>query len=98
MFLGVPFNVASYSTLLILIAKITGLKPWTFTHTLWDAHIYNNHMEQVETQLSREPLALPQLKITKNVKTLEDLENLEWEDFSLENYKSYPRIVAPIAV
>lgn len=98
MFLGVPFNIASYSTLLLLIAKITWLKPGTFTHTLGDAHIYNNHIDQVNEQLSREPYPLPELKILKNIKTLEDLENLEWEDFELVNYQSHPRIAAPVAV
>jgi len=98
MFLGVPFNIASYSTLLILIAKITWLKPWTFTHTLWDAHIYNNHIEQVEKQLANEPFPLPELKINKDIKTLEDIEKLEWEDFELLNYKSHKVIKAPVAV
>ena len=98
MFLWVPFNIASYSTLLILIAKITGLKPWTFTHTLWDAHIYNNHINQVEEQLQNEPFPLPELKINKNIKTLEDIEKLEWEDFELLNYKSHKSIKAPVAV
>ncbi|MDD3645970.1 MAG: thymidylate synthase [Candidatus Gracilibacteria bacterium] len=98
MFLGVPFNIASYSTLLLLIAKITGLKPGTFTHTLGDAHIYNNHIDQVNEQLSRETYPLPELKILKDVKTLEDIENLEWDDFELVNYQSHPRIAAPVAV
>jgi len=98
MFLGVPFNIASYSTLLLLIAKITWLEPWTFTHTLWDAHIYNNHVEQVELQLSRESKKLPELKILKDVKTLEDIEKLEWEDFELVWYESYGPIKAPVAV
>ena len=98
MFLWVPFNIASYSTLLMLIAKITWLKPGTFTHTLWDAHIYNNHVDQVELQLSREPLPLPELKILKDVKTLEDLEQLEWDDFELVNYQCHDRIAAPVAV
>lgn len=98
MFLGVPFNIASYSTLLILIAKITWLKPGTFTHTLWDAHIYNNHIDQVNEQLSREPFPLPELKILKDIKTLKDIENLEWEDFELVNYQSHWVIKAPVAV
>ncbi len=98
MFLWVPFNIASYSTLLLLIAKITWLKPWTFTHTLWDAHIYNNHVEQVELQLSREPKKLPELNILKDIKTLEDIEKLEWDDFELVWYDSHDRIVAPVAV
>ncbi len=98
MFLGVPFNIASYSTMLILFSKITGLKPGTFTHTLWDAHIYNNHIEQVEKQLANKPFVLPELKINKNIKTLEDIEKLEWEDFELLNYKSHWVIKAPVAV
>ena len=98
MFLWVPFNIASYATLLLLIAKITGLKPGVFTHTLRDAHIYNNHIDQVNLQLSREPLPLPELKIKKDIKTLEDLEKLEWDDFELVNYKSHERITAPVAV
>jgi thymidylate synthase len=97
-FLWVPFNIASYSTLLLLIAKITWLKPGIFTHTLWDAHIYKNHFEQVKLQLSREPLPLPELKILKDVKSLEDLEKLEWSDFELVNYQSHEKIVAPVAV
>jgi thymidylate synthase len=98
MFLWVPFNIASYSAMLILFSKITSLSPWTFTHTLWDAHIYNNHIDQVEEQLSREPFALPELKLNKNIKTLEDIEKLEWEDFELINYKSHKKIKAPVAV
>ena len=98
MFLGVPFNIASYSALLMLIAKITDLKPGTFTHTLWDAHIYNNHVEQVNTQLSNTPFPLPELKILRNIHTLEDIESLEWEDFELLNYKSHWVIKAPVAV
>jgi len=98
MFLGVPFNIASYSTLLLLIAKITWLKPGIFTHTLWDAHIYNNHIEQVNLQLSREPKKLPELRILNDVKTLSDLEKLEWDDFELVWYEPYDRIFAPIAI
>ena len=98
MFLWVPFNIASYSTLLMLIADITGLEYWTFTHTLGDAHIYNNHMDQVNEQLSREPLPRPEFKIKKDVKTLEDIEKLEWEDFELINYNSHWVIKAPVAV
>ena len=98
MFLWVPFNIASYSTLLILISKITWLKSWTFTHTLWDAHIYNNHVDQVEKQLLNEPKKLPELKILKDIKTLEDIEALEWEDFELVWYESHETIRAPVAV
>ncbi len=98
MFLGVPFNIASYSTMLILFSKITWLKPGTFTHTLWDAHIYSNHFEQVNEQLSREPFPLPELKLKKDIKTLEDIENLEWEDFELVKYQSHWVLKAPVAV
>ena len=98
MFLWVPFNIASYSTLLILLAKITWLEPGTFTHSLWDAHIYNNHVDQVELQLSREPMKLSELKILKDIKTLEDIEKLEWEDFELVWYESHGSIKAPVAV
>lgn len=97
-FLWVPFNIASYSALLILIAKITWLKPWYFVHTLWDVHIYNNHIEQVEEQFKRKPLKLPELILKKEVKTIEDLENLEWEDFELVWYESHPAIKAQVAV
>ena len=97
-FLWVPFNIASYSALLIMIAKITWYKPWTFTHTFWDAHIYSNHFEQVDLQLSRKPFSLPEFNILKDVKTLEDLCNLEWEDFELKNYQCHERISAPVAV
>jgi len=98
MFLWVPFNIASYSTLLLLVAKITWLKPWVFTHTLWDAHIYNNHIDQVNEQLWNKPYPLPELKILKDIKTLEDIEKLEWEDFELIWYKSHWVIKAPVAV
>jgi len=97
-FLWVPFNIASYSILLMMIAEITGLRPGTFVHTLWDAHIYDNHINQVNEQLSREPFPLPELKINKKLNSLEDIENLEWEDFELIGYKSHWAIKAPVAV
>jgi len=97
-FLGVPFNIASYSALLMMIAEITGLKAGTFVHTLWDAHIYDNHIDQVNEQLTREPFPLPELKINKKLNSLEDIENLEWEDFELIWYKSHGAIKAPVAV
>jgi len=97
-FLWVPFNIASYSTLLMMIAEITSLKPGTFVHTLWDAHIYDNHVDQVNEQLTRDPLPLPKLKINKKLESLEDIENLEWEDFKLIGYKSHGVIKAPVAV
>ena len=98
MFLWVPFNIASYSALLLLISKITWLKPGVFTHTLWDAHIYKNHLEQVDLQLSREPFPLPELNILKEIKNLEDLEKLEWSDFELTDYKSHEAIKWAVAV
>lgn len=98
MFLGVPFNIASYSTLLMLIAKITGYEPGTFVHTLGDAHIYQNHRDAVNEQLSREPRQFPELKLLKDIQTLEDIESLEREDFELVGYDPHPRISAPVAV
>lgn len=98
MFLWVPFNIASYSALLLLISKITWLKPGVFTHTLWDSHIYKNHLEQVDLQLSREPFPLPELNILKEIKNLEDLEKLEWSDFELKDYKSHEAIKWAVAV
>jgi thymidylate synthase len=94
-FLGVPFNIASYALLLMMVAKVTGLKPGDFIHTLGDAHIYNNHMEQVNTQLARQPRPLPVMKLNPGVKNIEDF---TFSDFSLENYDPHPHIKAPISV
>lgn len=94
-FLGVPFNIASYSLLVMMMAQVTGLKPGEFIHTLGDAHIYSNHFEQVKLQLSRDPMTPPTMKINPEVKNLEDF---KIEDFTLENYQSHPGIKAPIAV
>ncbi|MCD4761020.1 thymidylate synthase [bacterium] len=94
-FLGVPFNIASYSLLLMMIAQVTGLKPGTFVHTYGDLHIYSNHFDQVKEQLSREPKKLPTMKINPTVKNIEDF---KYEDFTLENYNPHPSIKAPIAV
>jgi thymidylate synthase len=94
-FLGVPFNIASYALLLIMVAKVTGLKPGDFIHTLGDAHIYNNHMEQANTQLAREPRPLPVMKLNRGVKNIEDF---TFSDFTLENYEPHPHIKAPISV
>lgn len=94
-FLGVPFNIASYALLLMMVAQVTGLKPGTFVHVYGDLHIYNNHFEQVKEQLSREPKKLPTMKINPSVKNIEDF---KFEDFVLENYDSHPAIKAPIAV
>lgn len=94
-FLGVPFNIASYSLLLMMVAQVTGLKPGDFIHTFGDAHIYLNHIEQVKLQLSREPLPLPAMKINQDVK---DLFHFTFNDFQLINYQSHPHIKGEISV
>jgi len=94
-FLGVPFNIASYSLLLMMIAQVCGLKPKEFVHTFGDAHIYSNHVEQAKLQLSRKPKALPTMRINPEVKSIFDF---KYEDFSLENYNPDPHIKAEVAV
>ena len=94
-FLGVPFNIASYALLVLMIAKVTGLKPGEFVHTLGDAHLYLNHLDQVDEQLKREPFPLPKVTISRDIKNVLDL---EYDDFSLEDYESHPHISAPIAI
>ena len=94
-FLGVPFNIASYALLTMMIAQVCDLKPGEFIHTFGDVHIYSNHVEQVKLQLSREPFPLPVMKLNPAVKNIFDY---QFEDFTLENYQSHPGIKAPVAV
>lgn len=94
-FLGVPFNIASYALLTMMVAQVTGLKAGEFIHTLGDAHLYLNHMEQTLTQLKREPRALPVMKINPDVT---DLFSFKYEDFELTGYDPHPAIKAPVAV
>ncbi|MEZ0180014.1 thymidylate synthase ['Camptotheca acuminata' phytoplasma] len=94
-FLGVPFNIASYSLLLMMVAQLTNLEPYEFVHTLGDAHIYENHLEQVKTQINRVPFTLPQVILNKNVSKIEDF---QFSDFVLKNYKTHNVLKAEIAV
>ena len=94
-FLGIPFNIASYSLFLMMVAQVTNLKPGTFVHTIGDAHIYSNHFEQIELQLTRTPRSLPTMRINPDVK---DIESFKYEDFALENYDPYPPIKGVVAV
>jgi thymidylate synthase len=94
-FLGVPFNIASYALLTLMVAQVTGLAPGEFVHTLGDAHLYLNHLEQADEQLSRAPRALPVMKLDPGVK---DLYAFRYEDFTLQGYDPHPLIRAPIAV
>ncbi|WP_308443356.1 thymidylate synthase [Roseobacter sp. OBYS 0001] len=95
MFLGVPFNIASYSMLLVMLAHVTGYEPGDFVHTLGDAHIYNNHMDQVNLQLTRTPKPLPTLRINREVSSIFDF---RYEDFEVIGYDPDPAIRAPVAV
>lgn len=94
-FLGVPFNIASYALLTLMVAQVTGLQPGEFVHTLGDAHLYLNHLEQTNLQLSRAPHPLPQMKINPEVT---DLFNFKYEDFELVGYEHHPHIKAPVAI
>ena len=94
-FLGVPFNIASYALLTLMVAQVTGLKPGAFIHTLGDAHLYANHVEQADLQLSRAPYPLPTMRLNPDVGSLFDF---VYEDFTLENYQAHPHIKAPVAV
>ena len=94
-FLGVPFNIASYALLTMMIAQVTNLELGEFVHTFGDAHIYDNHLEQVKLQLTREPFTLPTMKLNPEVKNILDF---KYEDFTLENYLSHPSIKAPVAI
>lgn len=94
-FLGVPFNIASYALLTMMVAQIAGLQAGEFIHTFGDAHLYLNHLQQADLQLSREPLPLPTMRINPDVA---DMFSFCYEDFELVNYQSHPHISAPIAI
>jgi thymidylate synthase len=94
-FLGVPFNIASYALLTLMIAQVCDLKPGDFVHTFGDAHIYNNHLEQINLQLSRTPKQLPQMEINSNVKNIFDF---KFEDFNLVNYNPHPHIKGAVSI
>jgi len=94
-FLGVPFNIASYALLTMMVAQVTGLEPGEFVHTLGDAHLYLNHLDQAREQLTRKPYPLPQMRLNPAVK---DIFGFTFEDFTLEGYEAHPHIKAPVAV
>lgn len=94
-FLGVPFNIASYALLLMMVARVCDLEVGDYVHTFGDVHIYNNHFEQVKKQLQRTPKALPKMKLNPEIK---DIFSFDFEDFTLENYEPYPGIKAPVAI
>jgi len=94
-FLGVPFNIASYALLTLMVAQVCGLKPGEFIHSFGDVHLYNNHIEQARLQLTREPFPLPQMKLNPDIN---EITGFSFSDFILENYQSHPAIKAPVAV
>jgi len=94
-FIGLPFNIASYALFTHMVAQVTGLKPGDFVHTLGDAHLYLNHLEQADAQLARKPLPLPRLIIKRDVKSIDDF---QFDDFEIAGYQSHPHIAAPVAV
>jgi thymidylate synthase len=94
-FLGVPFNIASYALLTMMIAQVCGLQPGEFIHTFGDVHLYKNHLEQAKEQLGRSPFPLPEMKINPSIK---DIFDFKYTDFTLENYQAHPHIKAPVAV
>ena len=94
-FLGLPFNIASYSLLTLMVAQVTGLRPGEFVHSLGDAHLYLNHLEQADLQLSRAPYPAPEMRIHREVKSIDDF---RFEDFELVNYQCHPPIKAPVAI
>ncbi|MBT4700618.1 MAG: thymidylate synthase, partial [Rhodospirillaceae bacterium] len=94
-FLGVPFNIASYALLTLMLAQVSGLAPGEFIHTFGDAHLYTNHLEQTDLQLSREPFPLPEMVLKSDV---QDIFGFTFDDFELKDYQSHPHISAPVAV
>ena len=95
LFIGVPFNIASYALLTMMVAQVCGFKLGDFIHTFGDVHLYSNHLEQTDIQLLRSPKTLPIMKINPNVR---DIFSFSFDDFKLQSYKSHPHIIAPVAV